>query len=163
MIRMIVAYDRKQGMAKDGIQPWYIPDDMQYFTDKTKQYGGCVLVGSTTFKMFKGPLENRQTFVLTRQQEFIEGVQVVHDLAQFLNDLPLEQDVWIGGGAQLYKLILDRKAANQIYATEIDADFGCTLQFPSFKDAFIESSMSNLHEQNGFIYRFRIFDYKENR
>src|SRR5665213_2784251 len=100
MIRLIVALDRKRGIGKNGGQPWSIPADEQFFTEQTKLYGGNVLVGSTTFQTFKGPLAERQNFVLTRQSEPIEGVELVHDLKKFLDGFR-DKDLWVIGGANV--------------------------------------------------------------
>ncbi len=79
MNRLIVAIDRKRGLAKGGLQPWYIPEDERYFTEQTKKYGGHNLMGSRTFELslLNKPFEGRETYVLTRQQQVIEGAHVV--------------------------------------------------------------------------------------
>jgi dihydrofolate reductase len=153
MIRLIVAIDRKQGLAKQGFQPWYIPQDEHYFTDKTKDFGGNVLVGSTTFRTFKGPLSDRQNYVLTRDKEPIEGVELVHDLNKFLHDLG-DKDLWVIGGANVFSQVMEHGKADELYITKIEADFGCNQFFPLYEESFDIAEQSDLHEQNGFIFAF---------
>jgi dihydrofolate reductase len=156
MIRLIAAIDRQHGIGKNGGQPWFIPDDTAYFSEQTKSHGGVVLVGSTTFKTFKGPLAERHNYVLTRSETPIEDAEIVHDLAKFLSDFK-SSDVWIIGGAQLYQQIMDQHQADELYLTVIDADFGCDVFFPNYKDSYKLVTQSEPREQNGFRYYFATY------
>ena len=51
MIRHMVAIDSNRGIAKDGLQPWKLLTDEQYFREQTKHYGGIVLMGRKTFEV----------------------------------------------------------------------------------------------------------------
>lgn len=156
MIRLIAAIDRKLGISKHGFQPWFIPDDETYFTRMTKEFGGNILVGSTTYKTFKGPLPERANYVLTSDKTPIEGVQVVHNLEHFLKDMQ-ETDLWVVGGANVYGQLVQMKRADELYLTRIEADFGCSQFFPECLDEFTLVSRSDMHEQNGFIFAYEIY------
>ncbi|MEK7059278.1 MAG: dihydrofolate reductase [Patescibacteria group bacterium] len=153
MIRLIVAIDRKRGIAKDGVQPWKIPEDEQYFASQTKTHGGVVLIGSSTFKTFKGPLKDRQNFVLTHAQEPIQGATLVHDLAQFL-DKYQGKDLWVAGGASLYQQIIDANLADELYITHIDADFDCEQFFPDYEDKYTKIEETTPHHQSGLSFTY---------
>jgi dihydrofolate reductase len=153
MIRHIVALDQKYGMAKNGGQPWNIPDDSQYFRDQTRSHGGQVLVGMTTFKTFDHPLSQRTNFVVTHQQEPIAGATLVHDLSRFFAET--KGDIWVAGGASIFAQTMD--VADELYVTRIEADFGCDQFYPQFDDEFTLSHQSELKEQNGFHYRYEIY------
>jgi len=156
MIRLIAAMDRKRGIAKYGFQPWYIPEDEAYFTEMTRSHGGIVLVGSTTFKTFAGPLKGRSNFVLTTDKTPIEGVELVRDLKKFFKEYR-ENDIWVIGGANVFTQVLDLGVADELYLTQILADFGCHQFFPEFEDDFHLSNESELHEENGFIFSFNVY------
>jgi dihydrofolate reductase len=154
MNRLIVAVDRKLGMAKKGFQPWSIPDDEQYFAEKTKSDGGIVLIGRTTFETFKnGPLAGRQNYVLTHSTDPIEGVTLVHDLDKFLDDFH-DKDVWVVGGAAVFEGVMKLGKADELYVTHIDADFGCDQFFPSYETGFKLIDKTDSKEQNGFTYTY---------
>lgn len=153
MMRLIVACDRKLGMAKHGFQPWYIPEDEKYFTDQTKKHGGIVLVGNTTFKTFSEPLAGRDNYILTRHDTPIKGVRVVHDLTKFLKDFQ-DKDVWVIGGAKVFDQVIQHGKADELYITHIDADFGCDQFFPEYKDSFTLVEQTDQREQNGFRFTF---------
>jgi len=154
MIRLIVAVDRKLGLAKRGFQPWYIPDDERYFKEQTKSHGGDVLIGRTTFEGFKnGPLAGRQNYVLTHSTELIEGVTLVHDLGKFLQDFE-NKGLWIVGGAKVFAEVIEAGKADELLITHIDADFGCDQFFPAYEDKFKLADRTEPEEQNGFTFYY---------
>jgi len=155
MIRLIVAMDRKRGIARHGSRPWDIPDDMAYFVEQTKSHGGVVLVGGTTFRNdLKGkPLAQRITYVLTKNNQPIHGVQLVHDLRRWFAGLG-NQDVWVIGGANVYEQVMKADLADELYITQIDADLDCDQFFPEYEAKFHLDSQSEPHEQNGFHFTY---------
>ena len=161
MIRLIVALDRKQGIAKHGYQPWFIPDDEAYFINQTKSLGGIVLVGGTTFRdSFKSkPLADRTTYLLTRNEQEIVGVQLVNDIEKWLAS-EVNVDVWVVGGASVFKQVMEANKADELYITHIDADFGCDQFFPEYENYFRLVSQSKPQEQNGFHYTFSTYTRK---
>jgi dihydrofolate reductase len=153
MFRLIAAIDRRRGIAKGGFQPWYIPEEQQYFKKQTLSMGATVLVGSTSFKRFKnGPLADRKNYVLTHDKAPIEGVELVHDLEKFLRDWQ-DKDVWIIGGADVFAQVMELGRADELYLTHIEADFGCHQFFPPYDD-YMLVKRSDMREQNGFIFTF---------
>ncbi len=155
MIRLIAAIDRKQGIAKQGFQPWFIPEDEKYFTDQTKKYGGNALYGRLTFELslLKQPLMDRQNYLLTRDKTAIEGVELVHDLDKFLKDFQ-DKDLWVIGGANVFAQVIAAGKTDELYLTHIEADFGCNQFFPEYEADFKQAERSDLHEQNGFIFYY---------
>lgn len=158
MIRFIVALDRKRGVAKHGYMPWSIPEDEAYFTDKTKSLGGNVLTGGITFReAYLGkPLNDRRNFILTRDTQPIEGAEVVNDLNGFLNNF--KEDLWVAGGAKVFEQVIDQ--ADELYLTQIDADFGCDQFFPNYEDKFELAQKTEVKEQNGFKYFYAVYKRK---
>ena len=131
MIRLIAAIDRKRGIAKHGGMPWFIPEDEKYFTTQTKMRGGCVLTGGRTFRdTYQGkPLIDRQNYILTHADTPIEGVILVHDLGKLLDEFK-DKELWVSGGAEIFKEIMDADKADELYLTHIDADCGSDKGFP---------------------------------
>lgn len=158
MIRHIVAIDEAHGIGKNGGQPWYIPDDEEYFTQKTKSHGGLVLTGKTTFKTFKKPLADRQNYILTHQVETVPGATLVHDVTDFLTNQP--SDIWVIGGAAVFAQTIDQ--ADELYITRIYANFGCDKQYPFFENNFVLRSQTEVKRQNGFEYRYEVYGRPSN-
>lgn len=150
MIRHIVAIDQKRGIAKDGVQPWKLPGDEQYFSDMTKTDGAIVLMGRTTFEVIGRPLPGRQNFVATRKPGYeADGVTIVRNIEEFLEGHP---DVWIIGGAQIYAATL--ALADELYITEIEADFACDVFYPEFAAKFELVEAGEPQYENGLDYRY---------
>jgi dihydrofolate reductase len=148
MIRQIVAIDRMNGIAKHGYQPWSIPDDEYYFMDQTK--GGTVLMGSKTFEVISHPLRERRNVVATRDISYsANGAEVIHDLDAFFEH---EKDVWVIGGGQIFAATID--VCDELYVTEIDADFACDTFYPEIPAAFHRAETGDWQEQNGFRFRY---------
>lgn len=155
MIRLIAAIDRRRGIAKHHFRPWYIPDDQAYFAKMTKTNGGILLVGATTFATaFRSkPLEDRTMYVLSSKEQAIDGVEVVSNLHEWLEKLA-NQDVWIVGGESVYEQIMNADKADELYITDIDADFGCDQFFPEYEAKFHVEDKSEDLEQNGFRFNY---------
>ncbi|MDL2363234.1 MAG: dihydrofolate reductase [Patescibacteria group bacterium] len=157
MIRAIVAVDQKMGIAKHGGQPWHIPDDEAYFSRQTKLYGGNVLMGSKTLAVMGEPLKGRNNFVLTRSQEHIDGVTVLHSLDK-VNETCGEDNVWSIGGASLYSQMMEAGLLDELYVTHIAADFNCDKFFPAIPKAEYKLyQQSEPKQQNGFTYTYAVY------
>ncbi|PIZ62426.1 hypothetical protein COY17_02480 [Candidatus Saccharibacteria bacterium CG_4_10_14_0_2_um_filter_52_9] len=159
MNRLIVAIDRKLGLAKNGGIPWNIPEDENFFTEQTKTFGGNVLTGGVTFReAYKSkPLAERQNYILTHDTTPIEGVTLVHDLEKFLAEYK-GKDLWIAGGAGVFKLVMEAGLADELYITHIDADFACDQFFPDY-EGFKLIEQGEPREQNGFGFRYAKYKY----
>ncbi|MDB5168968.1 MAG: dihydrofolate reductase family protein [Candidatus Saccharibacteria bacterium] len=155
MIRLIAAVDWKRGIAKNGLPPWSLPSDMLNFVEKTKSNGGIVLVGQKTYETFlhAGPLEGRRTYVLSHEAKTGDGVIYIQDLDEFFNQQA--EDVWVIGGESLFRQTII--VADELYLTQIEADFGCDQFFPEYEHVFELKESSDLHTENGFIFRYNTY------
>jgi dihydrofolate reductase len=158
VIRHIVALDSQRGMAKDGaMPPWKLRGDETYFTEKTQTYGGNVLMGKKTFieALKNNPLKNRTNYVVTHDVSPIADTIIVNDLQRFLNDWPIDKDLWIIGGAEIFAQTMD--FADELYVTEIDGDFGCDRSYPDYKQDFELLKASEVQTEHNVSYRFCIY------
>ena len=153
MIRLIAAVDRKSGIAKKNVIPWWIPEDAAFFDSETKKHGGHVLTGGVTFRLTyeRQPLADRHNYILTHDSQPIPGTTVVNDLAQFLKDF--KDDLWISGGAAVFQGVMELSYADELYLTHVQAEFGCDRFFPEYED-FTLVEKGDLREQNGFIFYY---------
>jgi dihydrofolate reductase len=148
-----VAIDAKRGIAKDGVQPWKLPADEAYFEQITRKHGAVVLMGSTTYRVIGSALRGRKNFVITRDRNFkANDATVIFDLDAFFAE---HTDVWVVGGAQIYTATLDR--ADELYVTEIEADFGCDVLYPEFSQRFTLAHRGDVRAENGLQFRYNIY------
>lgn len=163
IVSMIAAVARNLTIGKDNDLPWKLPDDMKFFMNTTK--GHYVIMGRKNYdslhEKFK-PLPNRTNIVVTRQKDFkAPGCIVTHnvndaiELAQKGN----EREVFIIGGAEIYKLALPD--ADRLYLTEIKADVDGDTFFPTFSKAEWKETSRTPHaadEKHIFAFDIVIYD-----
>ena len=66
---LIVAFDKKRGISKEGIIPWKLKGDLSFFKEKTKDT--IVIMGRKTWERLKfKPLPNRTCVVITSQDNY---------------------------------------------------------------------------------------------
>lgn len=128
---LIAAVAKNNCIGKNNKIPWNVPEDFQYFKKAT--LGKTCLMGQKTFESILGylgkPLPGRQTVVITLDTNFKapEDVRVFHSLDQAWQALQ-DEDVFICGGASIYKQTIDR--ADTLYITWIDQEPDGDVFFP---------------------------------
>lgn len=167
MIRDIVAVDGKGGMAKGGKTPWFIPEDLTYFHEQSKRFGGNLLIGRGTYEaMKKGLVERhgigawppagRHLYVLTSHDLPDEtNVTIVHSLEKFLADMAAAgKDVWNGSIAEV--------EPDQIYLTRVYADYDCDKFYPMERlhNFTLVKAWPGTPEANEPAYTFEIYERK---
>jgi dihydrofolate reductase len=150
MIRLIAAIDQRRGMATDEGIPWHLPEDAAYFRDQTTH--GLVVMGSATYREFAEPLHDRDNYVMTTHQHPLrDGFRPIATLDDVIRSSPGE-DVWVIGGAFVFADTLGR--ADELFLTQVLADFHCTKVFPEYSASFSRFDHSADHEDGGVSYRF---------
>jgi dihydrofolate reductase len=148
-INLIVAMSRNNGIGYKGNMPWHIKAELQYFSKLTKGNGNnAIVMGNNTWKSFSTEhivgLSKRDNFILSNSQTFSEMVTAderlikVFDTYESFMTFIQEQsydEVWIIGGAQIYKTFLEKNSINSCYITIIDKDFDCDTYFPELNPA----------------------------
>ncbi len=158
---LIVAVDRRGGMARDGGMPWHLPADLKWFKRQTAGDGvvmNRVVMGRRTWESLPEryrPLPGRVNLVMTRQTDYLaEGAERVTSLDEALAATPEGAELWVVGGAEIYALALADPRCGRVLVTEIDADFDCDVHFPSRAGLRLVSE-EPAAEDAGLSYRFR--------
>ncbi len=136
---IVVAVDNKFGIGKAGLLPWTLPQDLKHFkTVTTKPHASgksnVVIMGRKTWESIPEkfrPLPSRLNVVISRQSQISlpEGVLLA---SSFDNSLALlEQmkgevgEIFVIGGAQVFRQAIDDSRCNKLYFTRIDQEFDC--------------------------------------
>ena len=161
MISLIWAMDENQLVGKGDKIPWHIKEDLIYYKSKTK--GQTVLMGDTTYFSLRGyykdkPLPYGKIYVATIDKSLkieteLNDVEMVYDLIPFLENN--KEDLWVVGGATIYKLSLPY--ADKLYISFVKGTHEGDRYFPT-----IDFSKYNLTwENNTDLVRYTIFEKVE--
>ncbi|AHE56105.1 dihydrofolate reductase [Sphingomonas sanxanigenens] len=117
-IVLVVARAGNGVIGRKGALPWRIPADLRRFKMLTQ--GMPMIMGRKTFDSLPGLLPGRRHIVLTRDPEWQEeGAEVAASVEQALVRANAPH-VAVIGGAEIYRLFLDR--ADRVELTEVHAD-----------------------------------------
>lgn len=157
-ICIVVAIGKNRELGMEGKLLWHIPDDLKRFKTLTK--GHPIIFGRKTFESVLGynkgkPLPDRTNIVVTRDPEYrYEDAIVVGSLDEAIeraSELD-QEEIHVGGGAQLYEQVLPR--TDKLFLTLIDDDKAADTFFPSYEDQFTKKTFEESHEWNGLRYRW---------
>ena len=167
-IAAIVCVERDFGIGKNGNLLVQIPDDMKRFAELTA--GSVVIAGRKTMDSVPGGLlKGRTNLVITRQSPKnnpfhpIPGkrnsisMEQAKEYLQNINHAEQKENVFIMGGAQIYKELL--QYCQRLYVTQIFQHFDADTYFPNIKmssDWDIES-LSNIRDFKGILYQFIVY------
>ena len=87
-------------------------------------------MGEATYHSIGKPLPNRKNVILSDREDFrVQGAIVVHSKEEALEACANDSDVYIFGGASIYKLFLDD--VEIFHITYIDHEFDGDTFFPN--------------------------------
>ena len=145
----------------DGL-PWHLPQDMRRFKRLTT--GHQVVMGRKTFETLPAPLPDRRNVVLTRDPSYRPaGVDVVHTLDAALHLVAGTEEVFVVGGAEIYRLTLP--VAHRIHLTVVHAAVPGDSRFPAFameEWRLVEDLRFTADEHHALAYSFRRYDRRTN-
>lgn len=153
MERIIIAAVSENGViGKDGDIPWYFPEDLKHFKQKTM--GFPVIMGSSTYRSlpedFK-PLPGRKNIVLTRSGiDIDESVAVANSLGEAWSIAEEHGDkAFIIGGATVYEQTLSE--ADKLVITRIHEEFDGDTFFPDWSSEKWKEAERDDREDLSFI------------
>jgi len=152
-ISIVVAIAANNAIGKDNQLLWRLPNDLKHFKQITS--GHTIIMGRKTYDSVGKPLPNRRNIVITRQNINIEGCEVVNSLDAALALCANEPEIFIVGGAEIYKHAM--QVTNRIYLTIVHQSFDGDTYFPEIKaDEWKETEREDYQpdEKHQFAYSF---------
>ncbi len=165
MISIIVAMDENRGIGFENRLPWHLSDDMRRFKQLTM--GHHLIVGRKTFQSIGRALPGRHMIVLTRSADSqYEGIDVVPSLDAAINlaESRGEEEVFIGGGSEIYRLALP--ITDRIYLTRVHAQTQADVFFPDFDISewvAISSEEFDADEKNQYPTTYKVLEKRSPR
>lgn len=152
---LIAALARNGVIGINNTLPWHLPEDMKHFREATR--GKPVIMGRKTWESLPDtfrPLPGRHNIVVSRNPTYqADGATVVSSLTAALDAAVNADDVFVIGGAELYRQALP--LARRMMLTRIEQDFEGDAHFPSFTDADWQMTRQDAHvSNNGLPFSF---------
>ena len=166
IISSIVAVAENNVIGKDNKLVWHLPDDIQFFKDKTA--GHCVITGRKNYESIPQkfrPLKGRTNIVITRQKNYdAKGAITVNSIEAAVEEAKKtnETEVFIIGGAEIYKQTINR--IDKLYLTRIFYSFEGDAFFPGINlDEWEQESFSkhDKDEKHAYPFAFVILNRKK--
>ncbi len=156
-ISIIAAVADNYAIGKNNKLPWHLPADLKRFRQITT--GHAVVMGKRTFESLpNGPLPNRKNIVLT---SIPEGNYTKYYEATSLRDAidlcDKEEEVYIIGGASLFKQALTFPLVNYMYITWVHEKFDADVFFPEFNERdwkLLQCEKHEADEKHPYPYSF---------
>ena len=118
--------------------------------------GHTIIMGRKTYDSIGKPLPNRRNIVITRNQGLqIPGAEVKGNIEDALALCTGEEEVFIIGGAEIYRSTMD--IVDRIYLTRVHEHYDADAFFPEIDFSRWEETNVEKHlpdEKNGVAYTF---------
>ena len=129
MITLIAAIAQNNALGKDNDLIWHLPADLKRFKKVTT--GHHILMGRNTFESIGKPLPNRTTIIITRSNDyFIDGCLTADSVEKAIELAKDDDEVFIIGGAQIYKYVMDNNLVDKLDITIVHEEFEADVFFP---------------------------------
>ncbi|MFQ3305580.1 MAG: dihydrofolate reductase [Polaribacter sp.] len=129
MITVIAAIAKNYALGKDNDLIWHLPADLKRFKKVTT--GHYIVMGRNTYESIGRPLPNRTTIIITRNKNYFkEGCLIANSLEEAIEMAKEEAQVFIIGGAQIYKETIAKDLAEQLDITLVHNEFEADVYFP---------------------------------
>lgn len=162
MTTIIAAIAENNEIGKDNDLIWHLPEDLKRFKKLTT--GHYILMGRNTFESIGKPLPNRTSVIITRDKNYFkEGCEIAHSLEEAIEISSKEDEVFIIGGAQIYKYALENNLADVLEITLVHDQFEADTFFPKIDLTIWQEIKNEFHkadEKNKFDYSFIRYEKK---
>ncbi|RAR74132.1 dihydrofolate reductase [Flavobacterium aciduliphilum] len=157
MVTLIAAASDNHALGKQNQLLWHLPDDFKRFKEKTS--GHFIVMGRKTFDSLPKRLPNRTHIIITRQKDYVVAdCLIAHSLSEALAMCPKNEEVYIIGGAEIYKQALEN--ADKIELTRVHHIFDADAFFPEINPSEWELVFEERHDRDDkhlFDYTFQTF------
>lgn len=161
---IIVAISENNVIGKDNSLIWHLPADMKFFKEKTT--GHCIITGRKNYESIPEkfrPLPNRTNIVVSRNFNYSSrGTEIVNTLEEAITFAKSknETEVFIIGGGQIYKEVMEKDLADTLYITEVHHSFEGDTFFPAIDKTKWKEVSREKHkadEKNKYDFDFVIY------
>ena len=157
-ITIIVAAAENNAIGKDNDLIWSLPNDLKRFKKLTS--GHSIIMGRKTFDSFPGLLPNRKHIVISRNKNisFSDEVTVVNNFEDAIKETGDDENPFIIGGGQIYKLAMD--LGDKIELTRVHEEFKADTFFPKIDEnkwKLIDEEFNEKDERHQFSFTYKTY------
>ena len=157
-ITIIVAAAENNAIGKDNDLIWSLPNDLKRFKKLTS--GHSIIMGRKTFDSFPGLLPNRKHIVISRNKNisFSDEVIVVNNFEDAITETGDDENPFIIGGGQIYKLAMD--IVDKIELTRVHEEFKADTFFPKIDEdkwKLIHEEFNEKDERHQFSFTYKTY------
>ena len=156
MITIIAAIAKNNALGKDNDLIWHLPADLKRFKKITS--GHHILMGRNTFESIGKPLPNRTTVIITRNKNYFkDGCLIAHSIQEAIELANSDDQIFIIGGAQVYKEALKNNLVVQLDITIVHHEFEADAFFPEIDLTIWEETKREdfyADDKNNYDYSF---------
>ncbi len=154
-LSLIVAFAKNRVIGHRNTLPWHLPEDLKRFRALTM--GHHIIMGRKTYESLGRLLPGRTTVIVTRNKHYkVEGALIAHSLEAALMLCAGDDEPFVIGGAELYKVGL--KLATKLYITEVHAAFEGDAFFPDMQEkSWRLLTQESLVSASGLAYRNLVY------
>lgn len=160
IVSVVVAIAENNAIGKDNQLLWHLPADLKHFKQITTSH--TIIMGRKTYDSIGKPLPNRRNIVITRNEGLqIPGTEVTGNIEDALALCTGEEEVFIIGGAELYRSTMD--IVDRIYLTMVHEHYVADAFFPEIDFSRWEETNVEKHlpdEKNRVAYTFSTLSRK---
>ena len=163
-LAVICAMSRNGVIGKGNGLPWNLPGDLKHFKETT--LGSPIIMGRKTWDSIGRPLPGRTNIIVTRREKIeSDGIEIANslesalDLAKSCLPTPSATEIFVIGGAQIYKEAFP--LANRLYLTRVNSFVDGDTYLEGFDEAdWIEISNKSFNavSSEGYDYNICVFD-----
>lgn len=155
---LIVAVSENGVIGRQGTLPWRLSADLRRFRRITM--GHHLVMGRKTYESIGRPLPGRTSIVVTRQADYrAPGCLIASSLAAALDAAAQDDEVFIVGGAEIYRAALPR--ADRLYLTRVHAHVDGETRFPELdldQWQLVSDERQPADAANEYAASFQIYD-----
>ena len=124
MFSIIVAIGNNNEIGKNNKLLWHIPEDLKKFKEITQ--GKTVIMGRNTYESIGKPLPDRHNIVLSKDlklfsNNYNEKLEICDNFSEIVKKYEnSDEEIFIIGGAQVYKKALESGIIEKLYISHID-------------------------------------------
>lgn len=142
-VSLIAAMAENRVIGVNNTLPWRLPADLKHFRRLTT--GHHVIMGRRNYESIGKPLPDRTNIVVTRNPDYrAPGCLVKHSLEDALTAVRGDPEIFVIGGAEIYRQALDR--ADRLYLTLVHARIQGDTYFPPFDEKLWRETGRERHE-----------------